>query len=135
MSYEEKLMNFVLKLYSKVGEDPAIVEACNDTEQDVVVELRISDVDDVVWQIGAKNKKWFVSRDAPDTPNAVLQYLKLKYLNDWWSGKMGADALFSQGAMALLEGSFDDLMFMGPVEGPLRAVYSEIKGEFPGLPE
>ena len=59
--------------------------------------------------------------------NAAIEYLKLKYLNDWWAGRMGADALFSQGAMQIVEGSFGDLAFMVPVEEPLKEAYQEIE--------
>ncbi len=134
MSYEEKLLNFVYKLYSKLGDDPAIIEACKEQEKDMVVELSTGDTD-VVWQIGAKNKKWIVNKGSVDTPNAAIQYLKVKYLNDWWAGKMAADALFAAGGMSLLEGDLSDLGFMMPVEEPLKKAYQEIKGEFPGLPE
>ena len=135
MSYEDKLANFINKLYTKLGEDPAIVEACKGAEQDAVIELTISDVPDVVWQIGAKKGKWFVNKGSVDTATAAISYLKLKYLNDWWSGKLAAEALFSQGGMQILEGSFDDLSFLAPVEEPLKKAYQELKGEFPGLPE
>ncbi len=135
MSYEDKLMNFAYKLYSKLADDPAIIDACKDQENDMIVELSIGDVPDVVWQIGSKGKKWVVNKGSVDEANAAIQYLKLKYLNDWWSGKMGADALFSQGAMSLLSGDLGDLGFMMPVEEPLKKVYQQIKGEFPGLPE
>lgn len=135
MSYEEKLLNFIYKLYSMSGDSPAINESLKDQETDVVVELRIEDVPGVVWQIGSKNKKWIVNKGATDSPSAVLQYLKLKYLNDWWAGKMNSETLFSSGAMQIVEGSFDDLMFMAPVEEPLKVAYQKLKGEFPGLPE
>ncbi len=135
MSYEEKLLNFIYKLYSMLGDNPAIKEALKEQETDVVVELRIEDVPDVVWQMGSKNKKWFVNKGATESTSAILQYLKLKYLNEWWAGKMSSEALFSSGAMQIVEGSFDDLMFMAPVEGPLKVAYQQLKGEFPGLPE
>ena len=134
MSYEDKLLDFIYKLYTKLGEDPAIVEACKEAENDAVIELTIGDVD-VAWQIGAKGGKWFVNKGSVDTATAAIQYLKLKYLNDWWSGKLAADALFSQGGMQILDGSFDDLGFLAPVEEPLKKAYQAIKGEFPGLPE
>lgn len=134
MSYEEKLLNFVYKLYSMIGDTQSIKEAMNEQENDMILELSIGDTD-VVWQIGCKNKKWTVNKGSVDTPNAGIQYLKVKYLNDWWSGKMGADALFSQGAMSITEGDLSDLGFMMPVEEPLKEAYQKIKDEFPGLPE
>ena len=70
----------------------------------MVVELSIEDVD-VVWQIGSKKGKWFVNKGSADKANAVIQYLKLKYLNEWWAGKVAADALFAQGAISILEGT------------------------------
>lgn len=135
MSYEEKLVNFIYKLYNSISDDPAIIDACNEREGDMVVELSIGDVEGVVWQIGCKNKKWVVNKGSADESNAAIQYYKLKFLNDWWSGKLGSDGLFSSGAITLLSGDFSDLGFMVPVEQPVKAAYQKIKSEFPGLPE
>lgn len=135
MSYEEKLANFAVKLYSMIGNDPAIIEACKEQTSDMIVELTIADADEVVWQIGAKGGKWIVNKGSVDEANAGIQYLKVKYLNDWWSGKMGSEALFSSGAMSLTSGDISDLGFMVPVEEPLKEAYQKIKSEFPGLPE
>ena len=134
MSYEEKLMNFVHKLYSSIGNDPAIVESCKDVPGTMIVELSLGDCD-VVWQIGAKDGKWIVNKGSAEEPNAGIQYLKLKYLNDWWAGRMSAEAMFSQGASSLTSGDLSDLAFMMPVEEPLKEAYQKIKDEFPGLPE
>ncbi len=132
MSYEEKLLNFVFKLYSKLGEDPSVQDACKG--QNIVIELRLKDVPDVVWQVGAKNDKWFVNKGALDNADAVIEYLKLKYAADWWARKMSIESLFTQGAVAVLMGTVEDLMFLAPIEEPLQTAFQELKSEFPGQP-
>jgi putative sterol carrier protein len=132
MSIKEKLSDFIYKLYSKTVEDPVVIEAARG--QELVLEMRIADCPEANFQIEVHEGKITVHKGTPKTPNAVVEYLKMKYLKDYWSGKMRSDTMFTSGAVALKAGSLADLMFLAPIEVPLRRAWKGLENEFPGLP-
>ncbi len=131
---EEKLLDFVHRLFTIASIDPSAIEALKGNE--MVVEIQFADCPKANFQVEAHQDKLTVYKGTPKEPTIVMIYAGVQILKYCLEGRMSYlhALLMSRDLVANLGGNDEVVFFLEQMERPLRIAWMSLRNEFPGLP-